>query len=105
MDTIRLTGRHKTHEAWHGDLSLYLKPGDSVGEQLQRHFLEVVPLTSWKWCIIQLGAAADHSRVRGRTRFETIQKHGAQWVYTGARTRGEYVYIDELGTKASLLTA
>lgn len=94
MDTIQLTGCHKTYDAWHGDLSLYLKVGDSVCEELEQHFLEVVPPASWERDLIQLGEAADHQGVKGRARFETLQKHAGTWIYTGARNRGECVSFE-----------
>lgn len=92
METIRLTGHHKTYNDWHGDISLYLKVGDSVCDELQTHFLEVMPPARWDRDLIQLGEAS--RCVSGRARFETLQKHAGKWIYTGARTRGEHVLFE-----------
>ena len=94
METIRLTGHHKTYNDWHGDISLYLKVGDSACDELQTHFLEVMPPARWDRDLIQLGEAADHRGVSGRARFETLQKHAGKWIYTGARTPGEHVHVE-----------
>jgi hypothetical protein len=93
MDLITRTAQRKTYENWKGPLSAYLQVGDSVCEELEMHFLEVVPPACWERDLIQLGEASDHNGAGNSARFETLQKHCGEWLYTGARMHRERVPI------------
>ncbi len=93
MDTLHVTGRTKTYEAWAGQLTDHLNLGDCVDEALYWYFLEVLPPAHWSDRIVQIGEPQDHAGPEGRARFSTLQRYGEAWYYTGYRVAGEEVAL------------
>jgi hypothetical protein len=72
-----------------------IKPGDTVDESLYWQWLEAVPPATNRRELMQMGEPTDHQGANGAPRYLTLQKHGEQWIYTGTRSRGEMVDIEE----------
>ena len=75
----------KTHKAWTGsgiDLGDFLQVGDTVDEEFQMYFLEVLFPACMSKRYIQIGEPFTHNN-QGQPMFETLQLKNNEWTYTG----------------------
>lgn len=91
--SVTLTGAFKTHADWTQDLEKYLQIGDSVDEEMEMYFLEVLWPAYFDSTLIQIGEPCDHGGPGDRARYSTIQKHAGVWIYTGRQAKAVRVTI------------
>lgn len=83
------TGNLKTREGWEGSLDDYLALGDQVDEDMAMYFLEVLPPAFFSSMLVQIGEPADHRGAGDRPRYDTVQRSGGLWYYTGPHVVAE----------------
>lgn len=71
------------------------RPGDAVDTATFNYFLEVLPPAHLSRALVQIGSPADHNGPGRAARYDTLQRCGSRWYYTGLRCRGERVAIED----------
>ena len=90
--TIQRTHNLKTYDGCKDSFEDYLSPGDTVDDAMMWYFIEVLPPASMG-SVVQIGEAYDHRGENGQPRYDTLQKVGSEWVYTGHQIRGAHVEV------------
>ena len=79
----------KTFQQWQESdkhiLGEFLQIGDEVDEEMKIYFLEVLFPACMSSKCIQIGEPSRHDQKTGRPMFETLEKRGESWIYTGVK--------------------
>lgn len=71
----------KTMDDWKGSFENDFEIGDRVSDEIYKHFLDILPPTTDRTTLFQLGEPQNH--VNGKVTYLTLYNDGYSWIYAG----------------------
>lgn len=81
----------KRYADWKGSLDHFLQINDLVDEEIQNHFINVLPPATLNGQLIQIGEP--HSHVGGRATYPTLKRTSEGWAYAGNCFKGSSEHV------------